>query len=106
MWKRSKAWRWLIPGMRVKRYAFLAFLGALLAAWGLSPLFPPPPWPLALLLLGGSVATLGIRAMNRSLLSAITEPEEVPERVYIRRRLEQGPRVVAFGGGKRAFPGP
>jgi len=99
MWKRSKAWRWLIPGMRVKRYAFLAFLGALLAAWGLSPLFPPPPWPLALLLLGGSVATLGIRAMNRSLLSAITEPEEVPERVYIRRRLEQGPRVVAFGGG-------
>lgn len=37
--------------------------------------------------------------MNRSMLSAFTRPEEVPERVYVRRRLERGPRVVAFGGG-------
>ncbi|MFX7906648.1 2-phospho-L-lactate transferase CofD family protein, partial [Acinetobacter baumannii] len=37
--------------------------------------------------------------MNRSMLSAFTEPEAVPERVYVRRRLEQGPKVVAFGGG-------
>lgn len=99
MWRRNKAWRWLIPGMRVKRYAFLALLGALLAAWGLSPFFPPAPWPFGFFLMGSLTAILSIRAMNRSLLSAITEPEEVPERVYIRRRLEAGPRVVAFGGG-------
>lgn len=99
MWRGSKVWRWLVPGMRVKRYALFALLSALLAAWGLSPFFPPPPWPWALVLAGGLGAVLGLRAMNRSLLSAITEPEEVPERVYVRRRLEQGPKVVAFGGG-------
>jgi len=86
--------------MRVKRYAAVAGLGALLLSWGLGPLFPPPPLPGPLLfLLGLGLLVGGIRAMNRSMLSAFTRPEEVPERVYVRRRLERGPRVVAFGGG-------
>ncbi|MGQ9753804.1 MAG: gluconeogenesis factor YvcK family protein [Thermaceae bacterium] len=99
MWGKSKAWRWLAPGMRVKRYAFSALFGGFLAAWGLSGLLPPSPWPWGMALAGTAVAILSIRAMNRSFLSAITQPEEVPEKVYIRRRLERGPRVVAFGGG-------
>jgi uncharacterized cofD-like protein len=109
MWKRSEglfrrfpALRWLYPGMRVKRYALVAALGVLLLALGLAPLLPALPlwpWALALGLLGLLLLVGGIRAMNRSLLSALTEPEEVPERVYVRRRLERGPKVVAFGGG-------
>jgi membrane protein implicated in regulation of membrane protease activity len=109
MWKRSEglfrrfpALRWLYPGMRVKRYALVAALGVLLLALGLAPLLPALPlwpWALALSLLGLLLLVGGIRAMNRSLLSALTEPEEVPERVYVRRRLERGPKVVAFGGG-------
>ncbi|MGC8968084.1 MAG: gluconeogenesis factor YvcK family protein [Thermus sp.] len=98
--KRFPALRWLYPGMRVKRYAALAGLGALLLSWGLGPLFPPPPLPGPLLsLLGLGLLAGGIRAMNRSMLAAFTRPEEVPERVYVRRKLEAGPRVVAFGGG-------
>ncbi|WP_423247869.1 gluconeogenesis factor YvcK family protein [Thermus altitudinis] len=94
--------RWLYPGMRVKRYAALAGLGVLLTAYGLARFLPPPPpepgaW--VLILLGLLLLVGGIRSMNRSMLSAFTEPEEVPERVYVRRRLEQGPKVVAFGGG-------
>ncbi len=89
--------------MRVKRYAFLAGLGALGGGLGLAELLPPlglgPGLAWGLVLGGGLTLVLGIRAMNRSVLKAIAEPEEVPERVYIRRRLERGPRVVAFGGG-------
>ncbi len=105
MWRRRTKraypiWRWLYPGMRVKRYAFLAALGVLLVGFGLHALLPPwdeGAWvalPIGVLLTVG-----GIWAMNRSMLSAFTVPEEVPERVYIRRRLEAGPKVVAFGGG-------
>ncbi|AEV17276.1 hypothetical protein TCCBUS3UF1_22400 [Thermus sp. CCB_US3_UF1] len=106
MWPRRRnpphpSWRWLYPGMRVKRYALLALLGVFLFGLGLAEILPPldlgSPW--AFLLLGGLLAVLGVRAMNRSMLSAFTQPEEVPERVYVRRRLEQGPRIVAFGGG-------
>ncbi|SDF08068.1 conserved hypothetical protein, cofD-related [Thermus arciformis] len=107
MWKRRPrlppAFRWLYPGMRVKRYALVAFLGVVLFGLGLGELLPPlglkPPWAALALLLGGLLAVLGVRSMNRSMLSAFTEPEEVPEKVYVRRRLERGPKVVAFGGG-------
>ncbi|WP_117237734.1 gluconeogenesis factor YvcK family protein [Thermus sediminis] len=102
LFRRLPALRWLYPGMRVKRYAALAGLGVLLLAWGLAPLLPPLPQGAlgpALALLGLLLLVGGIRAMNRSFLSALMEPEEVPERVYVRRRLEKGPRVVAFGGG-------
>nr|WP_235187277.1 gluconeogenesis factor YvcK family protein [Thermus caliditerrae] len=88
--------------MRVKRYAALAALGALCLAYGLVPFLPPPPpapWAFGAVLLGLLLLVGGVRAMNRSMLSAFTEPEDVPERVYVRRRLEQGPKVVAFGGG-------
>ncbi|GGM92500.1 putative gluconeogenesis factor [Thermus composti] len=104
MWNgKPKALRWLYPGMRVKRYALAAALGFLTGAVGLAGLLPPldlPPglaW--GLFLGGGLLGVLALRSMNRSILAVLTEPEEVPERVYVRRRLERGPRVVAFGGG-------
>ncbi|WP_243093990.1 gluconeogenesis factor YvcK family protein [Thermus thalpophilus] len=106
MWKRRlspPSLRWLYPGMRVKRFALLALLGVLLFGVGLAELLPTlglgGPWPWGLLFGGLLLAVLGIWAMNRSMLAALTEPEEVPERVYVRRRLERGPKVVAFGGG-------
>jgi uncharacterized cofD-like protein len=42
---------------------------------------------------------VGIRLMNRSMLSAITDLSSVSKQVYIKRRLEAGPRIAALGGG-------
>lgn len=105
--RRYPTLRWLYPGMRVKRYAALAGLGTLLLAHGLARFLPPPPpepWAWVLIPLGLLLLVGGIRSMNRSMLSALTEPEEVPERVYVRRRLEQGPKVVP-SAGEPGFPG-
>jgi uncharacterized cofD-like protein len=114
------ALRWLLPGMRVKRYALLALLGMLCMFTGVVHLswhtaflpwflqatrwtnyFSIPLWVSGgFWLLGGLVLfLLGLRWMNRSMLSAITDPGSVSKQVYIRRRLEAGPRMVALGGG-------
>jgi uncharacterized cofD-like protein len=106
--------------MRVKRYLLVALLGGLLGLLGILQLswegplvfsfyelvrhsrpFGAPAWLSGSLWLGLGVFLLaqGIRWMNRSMLSALTDPDTVPEQVYIRRRLESGPRIVALGGG-------
>ncbi|WP_293172341.1 gluconeogenesis factor YvcK family protein [Oceanithermus sp.] len=125
MWKKTArrylaSLRWLLPGMRVKRYVLVAALGMLLMFLGVAQLswqgvfldrvldfvlftrnLGFPLWFSGTLcfLVGLAVFSLGIRAMNRSVLSAITDPDEVPERVWRKRRLEAGPRIVALGGG-------
>ncbi len=114
-WK-NPSLEWLRPGLRVKRYAALAALGFLLALFGVGLASAGAPFPelarwllargvspvaagLLALALGVVLLVLGIRWMNRSILSALTDPDRVPGLVYRRRRLEAGPRVVALGGG-------
>ncbi len=112
--------RWLLPGMRVKRYALLVALGLLamfvgvvhlswhtpLLNWFLQLIrwtgsFSVPMWVSGSVWLGAGLTLflLGLRWMNRSMLSAFTDPGSVSKQVYIRRRLEAGPRIVALGGG-------
>ena len=114
MWKRSEclfrrfpALRWLYPGMRVKRYALVAALGVLLLALGLAPLLPALPlwpWALALGLLGLLLLVGGIRAMNRSLLSALTEPEECRRGSMCGEGWNGAPRWWPSAGAQ-GFPG-
>lgn len=122
MWpKRAKQLlRWLLPGMRVKRYVLVAAIGMLLMFLGVAQLswqgffldwvlnfvlfsrnLGLPLWlsGAACFLIGLAVFSLGIRAMNRSILSTVTNPDELPEHIWKKRRLEAGPRIVALGGG-------
>jgi len=125
MWQKTgrrlkNSLRWLLPGMRVKRYLLVAALGMVLAFLGVAQLswqgafldwvlnfvqlagrLGLPLWLSGMLcfLLGMFIFIAGMRAMNRSVLSAITDPDEVPERVWRKRKLELGPRIVSLGGG-------
>ena len=62
------AWRWLHPGMRVKRYAALAGLGVGMAAWGLGQALPLPALP--------PLAAWGVAALGGGLPRALSGLKE------------------------------
>jgi len=121
--------RWLQPGMGVKRWLGLVFLGLLLLALGaahvirqVTPDLEPGstaetivnlvtlqflPFPLRGLIAGSLGAALVVIGMWR-LIRALTDPllaaapgEEQPlvQVIYQKRFLARGPKVVAIGGG-------
>lgn len=120
--------KWLVPGIRVKRYVALVFLGVFLVAlgavlladavsvgilrvlygvvWVASWVSGGQPWGLvatgAVLVAGGLYCVfLGVRATVRSV-AALFLPRgdhRLAELMVQRRALGRGPRIVALGGG-------
>lgn len=110
--------RWLIPGMRVKRWVALAILSmgifvvALFGALDINPIVAFDrivPMSLAarhatmfaLLLLGILGFGLAVFKLVRSVARGVapTAQEKTTDIIYRTRILERGPRVVAIGGG-------
>lgn len=108
-------WRWLKPGMHVKRWVFLItiglfafFIGAMFLTLGM---FFPDSMPFGMesygtggLLVGvGMIAVfVGIYRLVRrieKMLRRSDETRNLGEIAYQYHRLEQGPRLVCFGGG-------
>ena len=117
--------RWLRPGMGVKRWLLLMFIGltilatagAMLLRWfflevpantELGRLFelvslnflPDPLRPIVIVVFGSAVFLYGLWR----LLNALLEPfparrEPLVELVYQKRSLARGPQIVAIGGG-------
>ena len=106
-------WRWLVPGMGVKRWIGLMLLGATLGGLGIAyvlidvyrtdPMpavistltlqFLPRLWRAALLGLAGLAAlVVAVAQINRSLQNVVEAGNE-------HRRRGRGPRIVAIGGG-------
>lgn len=114
-------WRWLQPGLGVKRWLAVLVVGIALTGLGLTTALllsldsgPPADWlalPLletfstgfraTLLTIAGVVASLlAIFRLNRSLLLPYTQHgRPVVDVVAKHRRLGRGPKVVAIGGG-------
>jgi uncharacterized cofD-like protein len=114
-------WRWLVPGMGVKRWLGLLLLGVTLIGLGIAyflidlyrtvPL--PPPLSLATLQflprlaraalfgLAGILAMLfAIAQINRTLLEPFVRPgQDVAQVVGQYRKRGRGPKIVAIGGG-------
>ncbi|MBT9134382.1 MAG: Gluconeogenesis factor [Firmicutes bacterium] len=116
--------KWLYPGLRVKRYLFLATCGVGLSMVGLGLLWgrkllgfleeqlyiylkasagTTALYVTGALLLGLGLVVVGVavKSVMRSILEIIT-PEQETELVDVlfrRRLLKSGPRVVAIGGG-------
>jgi uncharacterized cofD-like protein len=122
----GSTWKWLYPGMGVKRWLVLLVLGLLLLSIGVSyfyvqiyrtltfsgPASPVaygvtlqflPHWVRGLLLglAGVGLVALAVYRLSRSLLSVFVEPERdsVVNAIYRQRVRRRGPKIVAIGGG-------
>lgn len=115
----SDFFRWLTPGLRLKRWMAVAGFGIALIAVGTMFLalglfgihtthardaFPVSPYGLAavLLLVGSGIVIFGgYRFYDRieGILRRKDEFRGLAELAYQRSRLEQGPNIVCFGGG-------
>ncbi|MCK5218769.1 YvcK family protein [bacterium] len=123
-WNRRRlAWRWLYPGVRLKRWLLLLVLSVIVFSFGLSGMLGHvfgnfefkviDVRPLAkqiqslrtidFLLLTAGIAGV-ILAFRRSLYSVLTVLMPAREKEYAtvaleRLRMKRGPRLVAVGGG-------
>jgi len=124
MWhKATAAWKWLYPGLGVKRWLLLLSVGIATLGLGFAHLFDGagsselfltrgwytltwlgiPIWAraLTLVLIGFALSGLSVYQLNRSLLAAFVPPgsASLVDTVYQHRHRQRGPKVVAIGGG-------
>jgi len=122
-WQRSlKTIRtWLTPGLHIKRWLLVVFLGISFISMGATYLLrelymdtgypsiihwltlgflPRPLRALMLGLVGVGLTLLGLFRLNRALLAPFTRPDEdVLTEIYRHHRRQQGPYIVCIGGG-------
>jgi len=114
--------KWFYPGMRVKRFLLIVLLGIILMGVGLIFLIDlskflwiknqiknlfiyyqiaPHISGFILMILGSALVILGIANINRSILNRIIPKQvnQVPEMIYLQRKLGKGPHIVVIGGG-------
>lgn len=120
-----QAFKWLYPGMRVKRWLLLAVLGAIVSISGLAVLLGREVvgelelwvmdiarhtgaryvsywvWGILITALGIAMISLGIRGTIRAIIGVLLPEmdEKLVDVVFQRQQLKRGPRIVAIGGG-------
>ncbi len=102
-------WRWLYPGMRIKRYLAYLGLGMFLSGVGLSMLLRSYGLlsgayagyiPVLLITVGVLLVFYGVLKTFRSILRlVIPQNRAIVDIIYRKRQLERGANVVAIGGG-------
>ena len=113
--------RWLYPGMHLKRWLLLLFLGITVLGLGAAILtvdwyrrLPDESFIFALTgadqdrpisavlvaIVGVLLTSIGVWGLIRSIVSPfVTRGDSVLEVLYTKRYLARGPRIVALGGG-------
>ena len=108
---------WLIPGLQVKRWFAMIFLGSVIMTFGILILFDIRPvfytmefirklarnisteWiAFAIVMFGAGVFFKGWQKTNLSILEG-SDNHSLLENLYRRRKLNRGPKIVAVGGG-------
>ncbi len=97
--------KWLLPGMKVKRWGLTSLLGVFIV--GLGATFIAQPYALVatfgivIVICGIILVVLGIGKMIVSLITLFLPERErdLVNILYQRRYLERGPKIVALGGG-------
>ena len=118
--KMPKQGGWLLPGLQVKRWFALIFVGAVLITVGILILFDLKPiyntmqfiqqiatqisteWlAFGIVMIGAAIFFKGWQKTNLSILDIEDDRNNdvLLENLYKRRKLNRGPRIVAVGGG-------
>src|SRR3990167_5731427 len=95
--------KWLYPGMRVKRLILLCCFGIILCSMGfvLTITEVQKTSGSLVVLLGAGIVAVSIRKIIKSVVTVLL-PEREGELVnimYQKRYLERGPKLVVIGGG-------
>ena len=113
-WQRLRAhpnWKWLTPGIGVKRWLALFLLGVTLLslafAFILVDVYRSADSPdarydqraLVVGVLGMAAVSIAVYRLSRSILSPFTHGKPVAQTLVEHRQRERGPKVVAIGGG-------
>ncbi len=100
-----KAFKWLYPGMWVKRWITLSVFGIIMISMGFvmvileqtskSRLFA------SMIIFAGIVSVIaGIKRIIRSFVTVFPQGhDQLVDRLYQKRVLERGPKIVVIGGG-------
>ncbi len=106
MIKILKAFKWLYPGMRVKRWSFLAVFGVIMVSMGfvmvISESTSKSKTFAAIIIIAGMLAIVtGIKRIIKSFVTILLPSKEgdLVDKVYNKLILERGPKVVVVGGG-------
>lgn len=99
--------KWLYPGMGIKRWIVLGAFGILLIMLGSSHLRRNELWiiqalDVIILVSGIVILVLGIKRLMRSFIAAFApffKGTELVDLLYQRKLLGQGAKIVAIGGG-------
>ena len=116
----SRMATWLVPGLQIKRWFLMAFLGTFMLSLGTAIILELHPVYMSyelirtialrspsfltgsiFILAGLAVILLGWKKVNSSIMDAIDPGERAHllETLYRRRKLNRGPKIVAIGGG-------
>ncbi|MFW5804129.1 MAG: gluconeogenesis factor YvcK family protein [bacterium] len=109
---------WFIPGLEIKRWMFLMFLGTVFMVIGVSIFLGLRPLQYIFEFLGSIaqvsrseitggvvfaagliVFFLGWKKTNSSIINAVKPDASLLENLYVHRKLSRGPKIVAIGGG-------
>jgi uncharacterized cofD-like protein len=116
--------RWLSPGMQLKRWLLVAFIGLFMfldgfgrilnshfynfhinetidRVWNRNAGLSPALLQWAFIMLGAGLVYFGIRQWMRSIVYALSpqDGQRLIEVIYERRQLDRGCHIVAIGGG-------
>ena len=104
--KALKAFKWLYPGMWVKRWILLTVFGVIMVSMGfVMVLLEQNPknkvFASAIIIVGILAVITGIKRIIKSLVAVFLpqSEDELVDKVYKKRVLEKGPRIVVVGGG-------
>jgi len=101
-----KAFKWLYPGMWVKRWVMLTVFGIIMISMGfvmviLEPSSGNKTFAAFILLFGIVLVVTGIKRIVKSFVTVFLPQREgeLVDKVYQKRILEKGIKIVVVGGG-------